>query len=78
MMSGDALARSYDNVTMTWGNATNPPEKLAQRVSFNCLDEEGPLPQLPYMWRTNCSDGLRAQIQFQSCWSVSSRLHHFH
>jgi hypothetical protein len=68
MVSGDPLARSFDNTTMTWGNASNPPEKLANRVTFNCLDQEGPLPQLPYMWRTNCSDGLRAQLQFQSCW----------
>lgn len=68
MLSGNALARSFDNTTMTYGNSSNPPTQLSNRVSFNCLDESGPLPQQPYMWRTDCSDGLRAQIQFQSCW----------
>lgn len=68
MISGNPFARSYDNVTTAWGNATYPGELLANRVTFNCLDEEGPLPQLNYLWRTNCSDGLRAQLQFPSCW----------
>ena len=40
---------------------------VSDRVSFNCLDVS-PLPETPNMVRTNCSNGLRAQIQFQSCW----------
>jgi hypothetical protein len=37
-------------------------------VSFACLSSSGPLNEQPYMFRTDCDDGLRAQIQFQSCW----------
>ena len=40
---------------------------LSDRVSFNCLDSS-PLPETPNIVRTNCANGLRAQIQFQSCW----------
>lgn len=69
MISGNMFARSYDNTTMTWSNSSQyPPRPIADRVTFNCIDSSGPLPQLNYLWRTNCSGGLRAQLKFQSCW----------
>jgi hypothetical protein len=57
----------------TWVNGTSAigPQytgrPVSDRVSFNCLDVS-PLPETPNMNRTNCANGLRAQIQFQSCW----------
>ena len=68
IVSGDKNARSYDSQTMTWGNATYPGRPIADRVSFNCLADK-PLPEQPYMFRTDCINGLRAQIQYQSCWN---------
>lgn len=68
ILSGSAAARSYDNKTFTWGNADYPGRPVADRVSFNCLAADGPLPEQPYMFRTDCAYGLRAQIHFQSCW----------
>lgn len=68
MLSGDKSARSYDNTTMTYGNSTYPGRPVADRVSFACLADE-PLKEEPYMFRTNCSNGLRVQIHFQSCWN---------
>ena len=41
---------------------------IADRVSYACLDDS-PLPETPSMSRTRCSNGLRAQIHFQSCWN---------
>ena len=40
---------------------------ISDRVSFACLDAV-PAPETPNMASTSCSYGLRAQIQFQSCW----------
>ncbi|KAK4501816.1 hypothetical protein PRZ48_007625 [Zasmidium cellare] len=68
ILSGSAAARSYDSKTYTWGNAEYPGRPVADRVSFNCLHKDGPLPEQPYMFRTDCAYGLRAQIHFQSCW----------
>jgi hypothetical protein len=68
MVSGDALARSYDNTTLTYGNAQNPPRPISDRVSFACLANVS-LPEQPYMFRTDCVNGLRAQLHFQSCWN---------
>lgn len=70
MLSGASGARAYDNATMTWGNATYPPRPLSDRVSFNCLNftGSGNLPETPGMSQLNCVNGLRAQLQFQSCW----------
>ncbi|KAK5148930.1 hypothetical protein LTR04_000305, partial [Oleoguttula sp. CCFEE 6159] len=65
MLSGNALARSYDNTTMTYNNG----RPVADRVSFNCLDSTTQYPETPNMIHTKCSNGLRAQIQFQSCWN---------
>ena len=64
MISGDATARTYDNTTLTYLN-TRP---IADRTSFACIDYNHPSPETPSMTNTNCPDGLRAQIQFQSCW----------
>ena len=69
MLSGNSAARSYDNTTMTYGNATYPSRPIADRVSFNCLADGPPLAEQPYLFDTNCANGLRAQIHFQSCWN---------
>ena len=64
MLSGDALARSYNTTAMTYMN-TRP---IADRVSFACLDT-APQAETPGMSDTTCSNGLRAQVHFQSCWN---------
>ncbi|KXT05146.1 hypothetical protein AC579_6359 [Pseudocercospora musae] len=68
ILSGDKSARSYDNQTYTWGNATYPGRPIADRVSFACLSYQ-PQPETPYMSDTDCPYGMRAQIHFQSCWN---------
>ncbi|RDW73681.1 hypothetical protein BP5796_07123 [Coleophoma crateriformis] len=67
MLSGNSFARHYDNTIMTWGNETYPPRPVADRVSFACLDYNSK-PQTSGMVNTNCPNGMRAQIQMQSCW----------
>lgn len=67
MLSGDSLARSYDNKSLTFGNAQYGSRLVADRVSFACLAEK-PLKEQPYMFETNCTNGMRAQLHFQSCW----------
>ena len=70
MLTGDKGARSFDNVTMTWGNGTDyPPRPVAERISFVCLPDGPPLPEYPFMFNTTCPNGMRAQIVFQSCWN---------
>ncbi|KAL9127627.1 MAG: hypothetical protein Q9217_003539 [Psora testacea] len=64
MISGDPLARSYDTSATTYNNA----RPIADRVSFACLDS-APMPETPGMNRTQCKNGLRAQIHFPSCWN---------
>ena len=64
MLSGNTYKRSYDNETLTYLNG----RPVADRVSFACLSSTGPMAETPNMNDTNCDDGLRAQIQFQSCW----------
>ncbi|KAI1621836.1 WSC domain-containing protein [Exophiala viscosa] len=68
MVSGDSTVRSYDNTTMTYGNSTYPSRPVADRVSFVCIDYTNETPQTTFLNNTDCPDGLRAQIQFQSCW----------
>ncbi|KAK4945184.1 hypothetical protein LTR10_015610 [Elasticomyces elasticus] len=68
MLSGDAAARAFDNNTMTWGNATVGQTQVSNRVSFACLSSKEPIPETPALNQTDCDDGLRAQIHFQSCW----------
>ena len=70
MLSGNKAARSYDNETMTWGNATYPGRPIADRVSFACLTAGPSPPEQPNMFTpTLCVNGMRAQIAFQSCWN---------
>ncbi|KAM0339913.1 hypothetical protein ACHAPU_010745 [Fusarium lateritium] len=69
MLSGDNFARSYDSKNKTYGNSKSKGRPVADRVSFACLDSSGSFPEQPYMWRTDCNNGMRAQIQFQSCWN---------
>jgi hypothetical protein len=59
ILSGDKSARSYDNATMTYGTKEHPGRPVADRVSFNCLDDE----------TLEKPNGMRAQIHFQSCWN---------
>ncbi|CAJ2506776.1 Uu.00g079620.m01.CDS01 [Anthostomella pinea] len=71
MVSGDPSLRSNDTTTMTY----NDPSKniagrlVSDRVSFACLDSSGGLPEQNYMFRTDCDEGMRAQIHFPSCWN---------
>ncbi|KAI7498899.1 WSC-domain-containing protein [Hortaea werneckii] len=70
MLSGNKAARSYDNQTMTWGNAQYPGRPVADRVSFACLTAGPGGPEQPYMFTpTLCVNNMRAQIAFQSCWN---------
>ena len=64
VLSGDPTMRSYDSTTMTYLNG----RPVADRVSFNCIHYDKPIPETPGMNNTDCPQGLRAQIQFPSCW----------
>lgn len=69
MLSGDMTARSYNNQTYTYSNGPQHPGRpVSDRVSFACLSDS-PQAEQPYMFDTNCDNGLRAQIHFQSCWN---------
>ncbi|KAL8926746.1 MAG: hypothetical protein Q9208_002820 [Pyrenodesmia sp. 3 TL-2023] len=65
MVSGKASARSYDQNTLIPG--TKRP--VADRVSFACLDYSSSSKEQPGMVSTDCKNGLRAQVHFQSCWN---------
>jgi len=64
MISGETTTRSYDNQTLTYLN-TRP---VADRVSYRCINEANDIPETHYIHETNCVNGFRAQINFQSCW----------
>ena len=64
MLSGDAAARSFNDTPVSSVTGAKP---YGNRVSFNCL-QDSPNPESPQMNMTNCDNGLRAQVQFQSCW----------
>ena len=64
MIAGDSTARSYDDQSWTYLQV----RPVADRVSFRCINDANDLPEKPYMWRTDCSNGMRAQINFPSCW----------
>ncbi|KAK5107086.1 hypothetical protein LTR62_001870 [Meristemomyces frigidus] len=71
ILSGNKAARSYDNETLTYGDAQYPGRPIADRVSFTCIVANGvtPAANQPYMFNvTQCVNGMRAQIAFQSCW----------
>lgn len=65
MLSGNAGARSYDNTTLTVAQGGRP---IADRVSFACIDYNNPRPETHGLANVTCPQGLRAQIQMQSCW----------
>ena len=67
MVSGNPATRSYDNSTRVYG-PNNSGRLLADRVSFNCLNSEHGNPETPGFPTIDCPSGLRAQMQFQSCW----------
>ncbi|RGP81502.1 fungistatic metabolite [Fusarium longipes] len=69
MLTGDNFARSYDSKTMTYSNSRFKGRPVADRVSFACLDSSGPSKERNYMWKTDCNNGMRAQVHFQSCWN---------
>lgn len=69
ILTGDKGARSYDNVTYSYGTGDYPGRPIADRVSFACLADPAPLPEQPYMFNTDCAYGMRAQIVYQSCWN---------
>lgn len=64
MVSGDPTVRSYDNAALTWSGK----RPISDRVSFACINYNSPQPETPGLNNTNCPQGLRAQIHFQSCW----------
>jgi len=69
MVSGNPSLRAYDNSTMTYGNVNNPSRPVADRASFDCINYATPAPEKPgFPTIMDCPQGLRAQIQFQSCW----------
>jgi Domain of unknown function (DUF1996) len=73
VLSGDPFARSYNKDNLTHLN-TRP---IADRASFACINYDHPSKETPNMANTNCPQGLRAQIQFPSCWDgVNSFLPH--
>lgn len=53
VLSGNNNARTYDNDTMTWGNATYPPTQVANRVNFACLNYEDEPPATNNMSNTD-------------------------
>lgn len=69
VLSGDSTARSNDTTKMTYSTKGYAGRPVSDRVSFACLDSSGPSKEQNYMWRTDCDNGMRAQIQFPSCWN---------
>ena len=68
MLSGDAGARSYDNITMTFSDTKHSGRPIADRISWLCITDP-PSAETPGINNTNCPFGLRLQIHFQSCWN---------
>ncbi|KAI4139877.1 MAG: hypothetical protein L6R39_006065 [Caloplaca ligustica] len=64
MVSGNPKARSYNQQKLIPGS----DRPIADRVSFACLDS-GSSKEQPGLVSTDCKNGLRAQIHFQSCWN---------
>ncbi|KAM5343324.1 hypothetical protein ACJ41O_014290 [Fusarium nematophilum] len=69
VLSGNSSARSKNTTARTYSNSRYSGRPIAERVSFACLDKSGPMAEQNYMFRTDCSNGMRAQIHFQSCWN---------
>ena len=70
MLSGSPGLRSYDSATQTYSDSTHGSRPIADRVSFKCLDyADINRPETPgFPANMTCPQGLRAQIQFPSCW----------
>lgn len=70
-VNGTVGSASLTGGTFVNGTKASGPKffgrPVSDRSSSACLDAS-PSPETPNMIRTNCSNGLRAQIQFQSCW----------
>lgn len=64
MVSGDKLARSYKKDKILRGS----DRPVSDRVNFACLGDTWSK-ESNYMAKTDCKNGLRAQIHFQSCWN---------
>jgi hypothetical protein len=64
MVSGDPALRSYNASALTWSGK----RAIADRVSFNCINYQSPAPETNAINNTDCPQGLRAQIQFPTCW----------
>ncbi|KAJ4324077.1 hypothetical protein N0V84_004043 [Fusarium piperis] len=69
MLSGDSTARSADTKTMTYSKTGYKGRPVAERISFACLDSSGPSKERNFMWKTDCDNGMRAQVHFQTCWN---------
>ncbi|KAI1338944.1 WSC-domain-containing protein [Xylariaceae sp. FL0016] len=70
MLTGNMFLRSNDTTTRTYADPSrNDNGRLvSDAISFACLDSSGPIPEQNYMFRTDCDQGMRAQVHFQSCW----------
>ncbi|XDG07297.1 hypothetical protein ABKA04_006912 [Annulohypoxylon sp. FPYF3050] len=68
MVSGDPFLRSNDTTSSTYSDSSHAGRLISDRVSFNCLNSSGNMAEQNYMFATDCDNGLRAQIQFPSCW----------
>jgi hypothetical protein len=70
MISGDPTLRGYD-----------PTSFAQQAVTFLCLDYSGVSTRFNGLPAQSCPDGIRAQINFPSCWdgkNVDSPTHNTH
>ncbi|KAL8848694.1 MAG: hypothetical protein Q9221_006304 [Calogaya cf. arnoldii] len=64
MVSGEKLSRSYKENELIPGGKRS----ISDRVNFACLNGS-PSKEDHGMVKTNCKDGMRAQVHFQSCWN---------
>lgn len=69
MVSGNKALRAYNQSGMTWGNDTYPNRPIADAISFACLSEDIGPDTYGMVNVSTCINGLRAQIQFQTCWN---------
>ncbi len=64
IVSGDKASRSYNNDKIIPGGK----RPVSDRVNFACLNGS-PSKEENGMAKTDCKDGMRAQVHFQSCWN---------
>lgn len=65
MIAGDSKLRSYDSNSLTYENV----RPLADRVSYRCINAANDIPETHGIGETDCVNGLRAQINFPTCWN---------